>query len=576
MKRKYLFLPVLAGIFISSTIQIANAQVAPPANLDAGAIDQYSKNEFIKAENKGKTQDIKIDNKEIETPAVLKSVTFNANEIVIKGNTIFKTSELEKYTSELIGKKITLEDVVNSAKQITKHYRDRGYLTSKAYIPAQKIKDGVINITILEGKVGEIKINETKWVKTSYLKNNLLKSNKFEENKVFNVNDLKGSISEINSQEYLKGKVILEKGKKVETTDIVLEVEDKCPLDLDIGWDNTGRNLIGVQRSTIGLSNDNLTGYGDKLYANTSLARRTVGVDSGYIVPLGDKGTKLKLGYSYSDVELGGMYKTYNIDGKSHDFNIGLQRPLYKGETLKITSDLTWDMRHSETTIGDTTTLNKYDVRALRTGVNLFKDDFQGRWASRFEVSTGIPIMGGTDYVSSSVGSSRFVKLKSSLNRYQILPANMLGIFRSSVQYSPTTLLTAEQMQLGGMYTVRGFDEGVLLGDAGYNISLEVQKIVPYLPEVMHVPYWKDKTVKIPLKNNIKVAAFYDQGWAKNVKQGKVAHHTNFLQSIGVGLRCRLTKTLSANFDLGIPLGRKRYAGQNDVRFHFSISSDMI
>ena len=80
----------------------------------------------------------------------------------------------------------------------------------------------------------------------------------------------------------------------------------------------------------------------------------------------------------------------------------------------------------------------------------------------------------------------------------------------------------------------------------------------------------------MPVKNSIKFAAFYDQGWGKVIQQNISAHHNNFFQSIGTGLRIYLGKFSTVNLDIGIPLGEKRYDGQNCVKFHFSITSDLL
>jgi hemolysin activation/secretion protein len=55
------------------------------------------------------------------------------------------------------------------ADEITDLYRKYGRSTSRAYLPPQTIKDGVLIIKVIEGKVGKIDIKGNRYFKTSRL-----------------------------------------------------------------------------------------------------------------------------------------------------------------------------------------------------------------------------------------------------------------------------------------------------------------------------------------------------------------------------------------------------------------------
>ena len=220
---------------------------------------------------------------------------------------------------------------------------------------------------------------------------------------------------------------------------------------------------------------------------------------------------------------------------------------------------------------------SKYNLSALRTGLNLIEEDSTGRWILRTEVSTGLPVFGAkVKKEDESDATSKFVKLKGNIVRVQALPLKSFGIFRLSAQYSPSHLLSAEQIQVGGMYSVRGFTEGVLYGDIGYNLTLEAKKAIPVFLTNLSIPYWKDKAVKIPLKDRLYFSVFYDQAISKELKQNVPFSYKNFIQSIGTGLNLSLSKYINLNMYMGVPLGRQRNNNQTSVKFHFGISSDLI
>ena len=558
------------------------AQIVPPGNVDPGAIDKANLNKF----NFQEKRSLPEDNTRIEdlnknnsrTPAVMRTSKFLVKKITFSGNKICKTEELEKISSIIVGKESTIDEVIEITNKITEMYKKRGYLTSLAYILPQKIENGNLEIAILEGKVGNIKIQGNRWVKTTYIKNNILKNNDFDKQKIFNVNNLKQSLGEINKNEYLKGQVTLQKGVEPETTDIILQIKDRFPIGLSTSWDNGGRDLIGTQKAGITLTNYNLTGFGDTIYANTSLASGSLGLSTGYSLPVGDKGTELRLGYSLSKIHLGGSYKQYDIHGSSYNFSPTIFQPVYRGRSLNISSDLSFDMRQSKTTLKGYN-LNKYALRVLRVGLNADKDDAHGRWISRAEFSTGLPILGATNEKEDGAnGSAKFFKINTNLTRVQALPFKTTGIFKASAQFTPDGLLSPEQMQIGGMYTVRGYDEGSLLGDYGYTASLELRTPISFLPNNLIVPFMPaaSKFKNIALRDRIQLAAFYDQGFVKTVHPLSAENSPNFLQSVGVGLRCYLTKYVMANVDFGIPLGRDKSTNQNFMKVHFGLSSSLF
>ncbi|MDD5595645.1 MAG: POTRA domain-containing protein, partial [Candidatus Omnitrophica bacterium] len=59
------------------------------------------------------------------------------------------------------------------ADKITEIYRKKGRTTSRAYLPPQTIKDGILTIKVIEGKVGKIDIRGNRYFRTSLLEKKL-------------------------------------------------------------------------------------------------------------------------------------------------------------------------------------------------------------------------------------------------------------------------------------------------------------------------------------------------------------------------------------------------------------------
>jgi hemolysin activation/secretion protein len=45
------------------------------------------------------------------------------------------------------------------AERITKAYKDKGYVVARAFVPAQDVRDGVVEIRVVEGRYERIDIS---------------------------------------------------------------------------------------------------------------------------------------------------------------------------------------------------------------------------------------------------------------------------------------------------------------------------------------------------------------------------------------------------------------------------------
>ena len=62
---------------------------------------------------------------------------------------------------------ITLGQIEAVANTITQFYRERGFVLAKAYIPKQQVREGIVNLTLLLGMLGDVKVNGNKMYKAN-------------------------------------------------------------------------------------------------------------------------------------------------------------------------------------------------------------------------------------------------------------------------------------------------------------------------------------------------------------------------------------------------------------------------
>lgn len=490
---------------------------------------------------------------------------FKLNKIIFEGNTVYPDKKLLKLANNILGKDVYLEDVLDYVVTISRFYQKNGYLTSYAYLEPQEVENGNILINIKESKVAAKEVQGNRWEKEWYLKNVALGRKGLNYGDVFNARTLQGNIKDLNNEAYVKGSVELSKNKEDDTI-IKLKVADRLPISLDLAWDDFGRDYTGRQRFSAIAGIDNVLGYGDRLYGGAILSSGSVGTLAGYQVPVNKYGTKLSFDYQYSKIDLGGPYQGMGIYGKASSYGLRLTHPLINTATKNLVASIGVDAVNS-TTEGTTMqrALADYSLRVLRTGLFGMFDDKHGRIIGSLGVDMGTNALGASGNLDNGP-QSVFYKIVGSLARIQRLPKDCLGIARINGQYSPQSLFAAEQMYLGGAYSLRGYQPSEVMGDYGVAGSFELRTPVPGLKKAL------PKKIKF-LADKIKLVAFYDWGYVKAYSTD-YDNMQNFLSSVGVGTYINLTDAIFAQIGIGIPLGIK----PNDAhsgRLYFSINTDI-
>ncbi len=549
-------------------------------NFDAGVIDQTNLRQIkdyeqrIRNDKEEEHIDEKIEmNKEMKDKMKTlpnKEVSFILNSIHITGNTEYTEEQLMNLVCQKVGEEVTINDLIGMANSITEYYQKNGYISTTAYLPPQKVEDGNVEIVVLEGKYGNIKIEGNKWARKKYLNATFLKDKNIEEDKVLNVADIQESLREINAKDYIKGAVALQDNEDSEQyTDLTLNVKDRFPIDFDFRFDNQGRASVGLNRFVIFAGMNNLTGLGDQILSTTSIARSSIGQGIFYSVPIGRHETKLNLGYSYSGTKLdkGGL-KDLNVKGKSHNFYVDLSRRLVKTENYKLYGDVAFDMRNTNTTLMGYD-LYGYRTRAIKANLTNVKDDVYGKWFANIGVAKGIDIFGASDdiygYKSRKTPTNDMFKIQASIARLQVLPWRMMGIFTANGQWANRNVWYSDKLQVGGISSVRGYEEGYFLRDYGATASFELRAPVPLLNRLPQKLRFID--------DSIRLAAFCDMGWFGDYSYDLPG--SSFIMSAGGGVILKMTRYLSGNVYVGVPIINKP-DDASSFRVHFMVTSNIL
>jgi hemolysin activation/secretion protein len=154
------------------------------------------------------------------------------------GNTLLSAEELEHLLSPFCSKSCTIVDLRQATALVTKAYHDRGYKLAKAYLPVQRIDNGIVMISILEGRIGQIIITGNRNYSERFIRNYLLRG---ETEAELTVDKLEGALLLLNTRfSDLKVTANFTTGLAPGTTDLQVRVDDGSPLHGALSANNYG------------------------------------------------------------------------------------------------------------------------------------------------------------------------------------------------------------------------------------------------------------------------------------------------------------------------------------------------
>ena len=414
-----------------------------------------------------------------------KGAEFVLKGIVYRGTTEMQDSALSTLAAAYMGRRVTLADLEKLAELVTLEYRARGFFLAQAIVPQQRIEDGQAEISVLEGRLGQVKVKVAADAPTSeervrailaHLKPGAALQHASYERTMLLLSDLPG----------LKVQAGLEQGAETGTTDLVVEVSatDKR-WQASIEGDNYGTAASGRERLSATLRYASPFGIGDNLDArlmSSSGAHQTFGRLS-YEAPLGADGLRLGAGVSRVGYELGAQFAALGATGTAQVLDVSAVYPLLrsrgrnmflratveskalKDKTEAVSQDS--DKRVNAGSIGVT-----WEARDTLFGggyVNAGATAYLGRLKLKNDATRQLDQDAATGHQT----EGNFAKFSLTGSRLQSLFGRH-NLFVSLVgQFANHNLDPSEKLALGGDRAVRAYPSGEVLVDNGWIGSVE-------------------------------------------------------------------------------------------------------
>lgn len=482
--------------------------------------------------------------------------TFQVARIDVEGNSIISDDEMRRLVAPYEGRELSPEDLALMVRNINEVYRNKGYLTSLAFIPPQDLERGAITVKVLEGMIGDMEVTGNKYFKAKVIEKRISEK----PGDALNIPALEKELLRINRQEPYRLKATLLPGERTGETRIRLDVKEQQPFQLALTSDNAGRPYIGLYRWGAEFTNRNVTGHGDRFNLRYIGSVGSTLANTSYTLPVGSKGTEISglFGFSHVDVDLR-IPNQPDIIGNAYNYGLMVSQPLGPERVWSVDAGL-----HARrvTSFFDGDNMGSDDIRSMAFGLNYDKYDRFGRTFSRAQATVAPQWLGA---------NSSFFKMENHMTRVTRLPKNNLLILRGYSQWSPDALPAIEQFQLGGINSVRGYTQGVMIGDKGYNVSAEWRYPIPFLGMVSP---WLGERMQGALFTD------YGQVWRDKNSPFYSSNAATSQLSAGFGLRAHLTDFAQGYLDVAFGLLNRKneepFRSQPTARIHFGVRSELL
>lgn len=476
-------------------------------------------------------------------------VTITLNKIEFSPSSLLPQDFFTALNQKYSNRPITADDITAIVNDVNNEYLIKGYIAARAFLPKQDIQNGVLYVSLIEGKIYDVNITDNKHTKTSYIERTI-NWPKFSDVKM---TDLEQKILNFNAANDAKARINLAPGPVYGTTNVNVIMTEPDTFSASAFSDNAGQDETGLYRGGASATLRSLTGYRDILSAGGTLSRGAHSASVSYEIPEPILATRVGAGFDYSDTKIvSGQLESLNITGDFYDYYIYVKKPFLIRPRISNNFTLSLYVKSGSNYIdGNTTQTTDTDLMTASFD-NIFI--FGGGYIfNMLSVTKGIKML---------EGDKDFWRFNYNGEYNQSLSERFAFNLKGRLQAAGgrDDLPSSEQFQAGGVNTVRGYDEGIFIAQEGADAMAEVQyNLTSFMPKAVTAA---------------SVYTFFDYGYIFNTRSFILQSDlSKNIYSTGLGLRFSLLKYLDANVSVARTLKTNVYLPENETKVLFFVQA---
>lgn len=500
-----------------------------------------------------------------------KQLHFVIKKFEVLGNNPLSDSETQAVFEYYLGDHYGLEGIQQAAASFEEKLRDSGFAFYQVNLAPQKLQEGTIKLQLIQLKIDKVEIEGNHFFNNENLTRNIPSLKKGE---TPNTRILSRAINMADVQPSKSLKLQFSESDTGGAINAKLKVEDLKTHFAFVSVNNTGNDETGDFRLTGGYQWTNLFNRDH----NLSLSYTTSPSDfsavkqfgASYTIPFYEVGGQLNLFLARSDVDSGIVAQGLSVSGAGTIALIHYKHTFLQSGAYKQQLDVGLDHKLFENEVGFFGAQISGSGEVLSRPFSLAYIGFwQGAGKSlNFNIAPHINLSGGSnntdaDYDNLRAGATAdWSLIRFGFGYDQLISENYFFRFSVSGQQSSDRLISGEQFGIGGIYSVRGFDERTLIGDSGYQANFEL-----WLPSFSQL--------------SIRPLVFIDYGHV-NLNTPLLSETPEIdIASIGAGLRWNTINKFNVVFDIAYVVdgadeiaaatGSSDFAESGDIKGHVDV-----
>ena len=475
-------------------------------------------------------------------PRAVDELRFELKDIQIVGATKFPPESLRPLYEPLIGKEVGLSDILDVADAIEAKYREAGYIITRAYVPPQRVGNGVFTINVVEGYVSDLAIEggdpDVRALIDAYLKP-VVGARPLDSDTMERALLLANGLPGIQASGLLRPSA-----DKPGASDLVTTVT-QTPYTGGISIDNRGSKLTDRWTVSADAEANSLIDAGDQLSALILMSphdpsERIEGT-ARYQHPIGTDGLAASFSATVTRGAPVGVVKQFNVTTSSYAAGPRLSYPIFllRAQSLFVEGGFTYQDAKLEAA-GQPVSHDKwrvFDAAAIYTQNGFLN----GNSAVTLDVAQGVQFLGATPdgsmHLSRADSDTNFTKVTALLRRVQAIYGPVSFAVIAQGQYAFQSLVVGEQIAFGSTPIGRGYDPSALTGDLGLGGAMELRYDTSFEQYGIQTlePYVFYDTAKI---------------WNRNGPDNPGSGSGFALASAGLGIRVTLPWNISGGVEL--------------------------
>ncbi len=405
---------------------------------------------------------------ELALPTGLK---VHVNAIRVTGAQTQPVDKLDALVADAPGHDFDFAGLQALADRITAYYRRQGYVLARAYLPAQQIDRGIVEIAVIEGRLGRINLTAEPPLPRDALAARL---KRLQADQPLRTDALEGDLLSLSDLPGVRVQSVLRPGQAVGTSDLDIEVLPGDRVNGSLSADNYGNRFSGANRLSGRVGVANPLFFGDALdatfvYGGSGFAYGRL----AWQAPVAATGWQVGLAQSDMSYRLGKQFESLEARGNASDTTLYAVQSLVRSRVTQLDLNLAYDRKHFDDASLSGSSAKRADVVSASLGG---RTQWEGGLTSgSVAVTAGRLDLDAANAENDAQGhrtAGSYAKVNFQVTHDQAFGSAGLSA-RLSGQFAGKNLDSSEKFALGGVQAVRAYPQGEASSDEAVMLNLE-------------------------------------------------------------------------------------------------------